>query len=257
MSAQFHDVASVAGEWFVRRSGEVTGPFASGRIRQDLLEGEISLEDEVSHDQVHWQVVAQVTEVVPRALRVDPASEESLLRAQRRQEQRKAYLTILLAIGLFGLALAITMLLDQTVPVEEADCGSAPAPGVQWPHCQLQGLEAAGAQLQRSNLASANLAGSNLAGTDLRQASLRFSNLGNASLVQAQLQQADLTGADLRNADLSQAVLEGADLSYADLSGARLDGARFEGARLGDAIWTDGRHCAPDSIGSCQPKPTP
>ncbi|MCX7627649.1 MAG: pentapeptide repeat-containing protein [Methylophilaceae bacterium] len=51
-----------------------------------------------------------------------------------------------------------------------------------------------------------------------------------------------LVGADLRGANLTNANLYGANLSYAQLEGADLSGA----------IWTDGRQCAPGSVGRCK-----
>lgn len=251
MDTQILDSDIVTEKWFLRRSGEVSGPYPSVRIRHDLLEGQIGMEDEVSRDQTHWQRVAAVPEVVPHALRVDPDEEEAVLSAQRWREQRKAYLTILLAVGLFGLALAITILLDESVQEPVAACDLPPSPGVQWQHCVMKGLQAPGADLRGAGMSSANLSVAHLAGADLRKADLRFINLSGANLALARLQQADLTGADLRGADLSEANLSGADLAFADLTGARLEGALFNGAQLRNTIWRDGRHCAEASVGSC------
>lgn len=251
MNTEILDADGSADSWFVRRGGEVEGPFPSGRIRHDLLEGQVAMEDEVSRDQQHWQRVAEVPAVVPHAFRVDPGEEEAALSAQRWREQRKAYLTIMLAVGLFGLALAITVLLDQTVPQPAATCDTPAGPGVQWQHCLMKGMQVPAADLRGANLSSADLSGGNLAGANLRKADLRFVNLGGASLALSRLQLADLTGADLRGADLSSADLSGADLSYADLTGAHLEGALFNDAQLNGAIWTDGRHCAEGSVGRC------
>lgn len=248
---QILDTDIVTEKWFLRRSGEVSGPYPSVRIRHDLLDGQVTMEDEVSHDQIHWQCVAEVTEVVPHAMRADPDEEAATLGAQRWREQRKAFLTILLAVGLFGLALAITVLLDETVPVQMAACDAPPGPGVQWQHCLLMGLDAPGVNLHGANLASANLRAAQLSGADLQQADLRFINLSGANLALAQLQGADLTGADLRAANLSGVNLSGADLSFTDLTGAYIEGASFDGAKLGETIWIDGRHCAGSSVGVC------
>ena len=56
----------------------------------------------------------------------------------------------------------------------------------------------------------------------------------------------------LRQAKLNNARLENADLSYADLTGADLSGVRMHDTKLGNAIWTDGRRCMPESVDTCR-----
>ncbi len=63
---------------------------------------------------------------------------------------------------------------------------------------------------------------------------------------------ADLRGAELMGVRFRQANLRYADLRQANLSGADLSGVDLTGARLGEAIWTDGRRCAVDSVGTCR-----
>lgn len=65
-------------------------------------------------------------------------------------------------------------------------------------------------------------------------------------LVGADLRDAKLIGTRLRNANLTHADLRHANLAQADLSGARLEGARLE-----EATWTDGRTCGRGSVGRC------
>lgn len=63
---------------------------------------------------------------------------------------------------------------------------------------------------------------------------------------------ADLNGAELVGTSLQRTNLSHADLRHANLTQARLDNADLTGARLGEAIWTDGRICAADSVGQCK-----
>ena len=81
----------------------------------------------------------------------------------------------------------------------------------------------------------------NWGGCDKRGAALAGALLRNADLHGAKLVAADLTGADLSGADLS-----GANLRYAVLADALL-----VGTRLDHAVWSDGRTCAPGSVGAC------
>jgi len=46
--------------------------------------------------------------------------------------------------------------------------------------------------------------------------------------------------------------LDNADLSYADLTGADLSGVTMRNTKLGNAIWTDGSHCLPNSVDRCR-----
>jgi hypothetical protein len=142
--------------------------------------------------------------------------------------------------------------------------------------CDLDGLDlkdvvAPGADLAGANLQAVDAAGIKLAGAKLAGALFRLAKLGGADLSGADLTNADLTGADLTNANLANAKLNGAILDSANMAGAKLDGANLTnanasfanlagasltgatltGLKLGSATWTDSRHCADGSVGSC------
>lgn len=139
------------------------------------------------------------------------------------------------------------------VPERHIDCASAPAPGVQWSNCRLEGLGAPGVDLREADADNADLRGAELRGADLRQSNLAYTNLSTADLSYSDLRGARLVGAGLRRTDLSYTRLAGADLSYADLRGANLGGAELADVRLDKAIWLDGRVCAAGSVGRCAP----
>jgi len=102
------------------------------------------------------------------------------------------------------------------------------------------------AKLEKADLQSVDLSCANLQNAELDKA-----NLQNVNLAKANLQNAELEGANLQNADLTKANLQNADLEGANLKGAKINGANFKGAELGYVVWTDGRVCAEDSVGSC------
>ncbi len=133
-----------------------------------------------------------------------------------------------------------------------AKCNAAPAPGVDWSYCTLEGLRLIKADLSRADLRSVNLRGADLAGARLVEADLSYGSFGTANLAGADLTAARLVGTGLGGADLRGADLTRSDLSYANLRGARLAGARLTGANLDQAIWTDGRICAQGSVGRCR-----
>jgi uncharacterized protein YjbI with pentapeptide repeats len=112
-------------------------------------------------------------------------------------------------------------------------------------HSSLRGARLENLRLAGADLRRADLQGSGLSGTDLESADLRAANLSNAALVGARLTGANLSGsavvrAQARLAHLVAANLSGADLRHADLRGsdlrlALLRRANFAGADLREA----------------------
>lgn len=135
------------------------------------------------------------------------------------------------------------------------DCRAAPAPGVNWDNCFMDGVRLAGEDLRGARFYNARLTGADLGRATLAGANFSYAIMNLADLAGADLEGARLIGASLRRADLRGARLDGANLSYADLTGASLEGASFEGAWLDHAIWPDGTVCAPGSRGRCLPAP--
>ncbi len=76
--------------WQVRRKGAVQGPFPSGTLRRFLLVGRISLDDEVSFRQDHWQPVRDVPEVIPPEVRKALAGgdPDAILPSRMREDER-------------------------------------------------------------------------------------------------------------------------------------------------------------------------
>lgn len=52
--------------WFLRRDGQVSGPYPALLIRRDLMLGRVQASDEASVDQVFWTPVGQVPDFQPR-----------------------------------------------------------------------------------------------------------------------------------------------------------------------------------------------
>jgi len=156
-----------------------------------------------------------------------------------------------LIVGLFVLGLYVYYE-GETMPVRLSDCNAKPGPGVNWNHCQLEGVQLAGLNLLGAKLNNTNLSGANLVRVQLGKADLAYANLSIASLVETNLKNSIVKGTNFRGADLRNVNFAGADLSHADLSGANITGADFSNAILYRAIWVDGRQCSPDSIGNCR-----
>ena len=152
------------------------------------------------------------------------------------------------------IALALAVMIGFGITFERdtgPDCDASPAPGVNWNYCDKAGADLRGTDLSGASMHNTRLAGARLHGARLTHADLRFADLTLAGLEGVDLAGANLTGADLIRARLVDTNLENANLAHANLTGADLSGVRLDGARLGRSIWTDGRICARDSIGTC------
>lgn len=288
--------------WFVRRNGQVKGPYPSGTVRRFVLLGRVQMEDQISPNRKRWQPVAEVPEVIPPEVRKafaegDPEqlivsrmrederngrerrvkSDDEVYRQRRKGERRQAELEIMqqhrkaktdllerrrkrplpvtamvVTATLVLLAIGFGLYLGAPPAIPDPDCNAAPAPGVNWRNCRLDGVVLEGFDLNEALINNGRMQRARLSGSQLNRGQLDYLDLSQADLSYAELKQATLKGATLRGADLSYADLSGADLSFADLTGANLGGARLDQVRLDNAIWTSGEQCSPGSLGVCR-----
>jgi hypothetical protein len=247
--------------WFARHDGLISGPFSEARIRQQLLEGQLTLMDQISLDKQTWQEIGKVPGVVPLQMRAESGDKAAIAQIEAREKQQskervrvKSVPVVPLAVSavvLIGI-LMVSLQIGMPEQIDTPQCDQPPAPGINWRNCLLLGIDVGSASLAGANLNSTvlrqgrfsatNLSAADLSYADLRKADLRYADLTNGLLVGANLQ-----GADLRDADLSAS-----DLRFADFTGARMDGVLLSGAHLDDAIWRDGRRCAEASLGVCR-----
>lgn len=204
------------------------------------------------HDDAHDQ---------RRGDRRQPESAQALLARQHHQEveaalrvRRERFAGVILALLLVLAALAWALWrlppvepVAVRLPAATPDCRAPATPQVNWRGCDKSGV-----WLRGVNLESAMLANTRFNSAHLALARLTYANLAGADLSFANLDGAVLEAANLQGANLAYADLKQADLRRADLRGARLEAADLTGARLGFALWTDGRTCAPESVGFCQ-----
>ncbi len=149
------------------------------------------------------------------------------------------------------------------VPAAHAGCSDAPAPGVDWRNCNMNGLKLPklfdlsastlrGATFDRADLSDVNLAGIKGSRSRFREARLRGAQFDGALLDGAEFLRADLTGASFRDANLRAARFQRAILRDADFTGAQIRNVKFDRADLSGATWIDGRTCADGSTGQCR-----
>jgi hypothetical protein len=261
--------------WYVRRQGQVKGPFPSGSIRRFLLLGRVLLDDEVSLNRADWVRVSDVPEVIPREVRkaLEQGKPVDLLPARLREDERngrdrrteadrgkaqqrrgndrrqseanvvrnhRAAKTDLRETSKqrkFPLSGLLVMGVLLLVAIGYGTYIGAP-PDLPDPDCGMEpgpGVNWRNCRLDGLTAESSDFQGGLLNNTILRDAHLSGSLFNNADL-----QYADLSGADLSHGEFRQAAMKGsglrnADLSYADLSHADLSFANLSGANLGGA----------------------
>lgn len=250
------------GQWYIRKEGEVSGPFNGSVIINHLIVGRLSMADEVSADKQHWLPLEKQTALHPdsshddkikryldertglerRQLQQAPPEDARQRRGDRRavepdiEQERRDLRRRLMAqyrqrrermfwplLITFSFLLVLTML-AVLFPTK------IPIP---LPNCSAP----AGPAVNWNNCLKTEAQLNNL---DMSNAKLRNSHLGNANMMNSQLQEADIAYANLRLANLSYSDLRGAslfgsNLSKADLSNANLNGADLAYADLSDA----------------------
>lgn len=282
----FEPETMVQALWYLRHAGRTLGPYPPPQVEELLLSGAITEEWEISLDEQDWLPLKesghfpvqksslqgrdaeksawieerqrararwrdgdaplpldeQLNETRRQALGLDQHRTEELVAEDRKRRPSLLIgLLALLALSAIGVSVwwgqkPIKASLEQAV-----NCAAPAGEGINWSGCDKRGSALAGANLRNARLERTRLEDARLAGAILEYANAKGANLRNA---------------DLRGAKLTAADLSGADLSGADLSGANLRYAVFEstllaGTRLDDAVWSDGRTCAPGSVGAC------
>jgi hypothetical protein len=277
--------------WYLWRDGVAEGPFPAGQIQRWVLLGRVRQEDSVSPDGEEWgRVDDWAEELVPEVLRADLTDPYNLQRleaarrwaderveddpesfdVERREEvgparqrmralHRQAFgekgnrgvwrigVAAAVVAGIIGLAWWASPRDEPPTP----DCAAAPAPGVNWSYCDRAGAELIGKDLSGSRMRETGLQRADLRGANLEGSDLSFALMGGADLAGANLRGARLFGTDLRGVRLNRARVAGANMAYANLRGASLERVDLSGVPLGNAIWVDGRTCAPESVGEC------
>lgn len=259
--------------WYVRRRGEVLGPYPAGLVSRYILLGRVVENDEVSVDGQKWRRVKDVPELIPEILKgdsSDPLVQERLQAARRwadernrdRRESPEDHAFRGQRGGKDRRQMEATELVEhrlsrnareQVIPVETQNrwammifvgmatvaAGlfilfySPPPPSSAGSDCQSP----AGPGMNWSNcvMDGVRLDARDLSGATFYSTSLTGASLRRSILKGANLSYAALSISNLQEADLSRAVLLGANLRRAKLANALLDDADLSYADLTDA----------------------
>ena len=256
--------------WFVRRNGDIRGPFPTTAITQFLLVGRLNKFDEVSEDKQVWQAIDDVEELVPEVMKADLSDsvQQSNLEAskhgaderggvERRHEddpehqeqregerrsaesidehaERQARMIERLAAAEQKAKRQNMIMVVVLVLVCAAMLGLMLVydPGEEIPDIDCTAVPASGI-----NWSNCDLQGADLNAVDLSKSHIRNANLSSASLFRANLQGVDLAYtnlglANLRMADMRSASLVGSNFRNSDMRGADLAGADLSYADL-------------------------
>lgn len=74
--------------WFVRREGQVKGPFLTAQVSRNILLGRLNYDDEVSADEVNWQKIIKHPELIPEVMLQEPVDQEKLEIAKIQVDER-------------------------------------------------------------------------------------------------------------------------------------------------------------------------
>lgn len=257
------------GRWYIRSKEQIKGPFPNQLISSYLILGRITLETEVSQDEINWAPVSNYKAMVPEVVlnAHTPEGARALMMARVREDERRAKAQgsveeerrledenqlIKLHRQLRDDVLArynqtsgkknrnIAMVVLMVVLFVALIVFYQPGDVVSGADCTAlakSGVNWSACNKQGQNFAGMDLSGSSLKGTKLNGADfsrtrLDASDLSYASLFHAQMIQSSLQNAVLKGANLRQADLRSANLQGADLSYSELVGTRLEGATL-------------------------
>lgn len=262
--------------WYVRRAGNVRGPFPEGQISSEILLGRIIADDELSRDRTDWKRLGELPQLVPGIMRQadnDTAEQRRVLarlREDERQHDRRdsgyapesaerrhgdrrtvesqdvvthrnrsrrwAEESIADESSLM-IPMAVGMLILFGLVLYFLWYRPVAAPAPR----DCTSLPGAGVNWNGCEMAGRTLSGAVLTGANLQNSILSRSDLSGANLERATLDYANLEGAvlraaRLRGASVKGAVLRDADLASADLRDTDLTYVNLQGAVLAGVL---------------------
>lgn len=260
------------GQWYIRKNGDISGPFNGSVIVNHLIIGRLDMDDEVSADKQQWLPLRNQPSLHPdisdedkarryldertgldrREQQQTPPPEANQRRGERRapemdiEQARRALRQHLLIryrqrreLMFWPLLITIAVLLFVAV-LAVLYPTKIPIP---LPNCSAPaeaGVNWSNCLKSQAELANIDMSGAKLRNSQLTAANMMNTKLADADIAYANLRHAnlsysDLSGASLFGANLGEADLSNADLTAADLAYADLSNARIGGAELSEA----------------------
>lgn len=255
-------------KWYIRKAGEISGPFSKQVIANNLKLGRLSANDELSADKISWTIIHLAEQLFNEQLsstntlslderdgfdrrqsetnqhskafearrqqdRRTPESYTQILRRQLRTElltkyRESAHYSKLPFFSLLFVVVFIALL--AIVFPTKIPSPSANCNATASPHVDWSNCSKLHIDLTSQNLTQAQLSNS-----QLFSAKLMNINLESANLAYADLRLSDLSYSYLAKTNFLGSNLQNVDLSYADLTEADLSFANLAGAKIGGA----------------------
>lgn len=278
--------------WYIRREGEVSGPFPTGQVVQYLVLGRFNSSDEASANQAEWQAITEIDELNQELESVPDQEQARRWADERRQDRRydkieereaddrrsgdslthqisRAAREMLIEsfwlssssgarasmifIGVVVLVIGVLIIFTPERGLFVEKCDAPFAQGVDLSQCDLADARINLANLTHSNLMGAHLQGAKVVNSSFMHADLQYIDLAHAKISNVSFAKSNIKGASFRKAVLKGINFSHADLSYADFRGAKLKDVNFTDANMSQAIWTDGQICKGKTIDTCRP----
>ncbi len=248
--------------WYIRRNGDVRGPFPTKAISQFLLLGRITKNDEISRDQEEWMKISNVVELHAEVKKAEMAEEADRLRleaakrgadergvhdrrkdddsehAEQRKGERRAPESEEMVVHRKNRVSERLEQVEQKAKQQNkilavilfVICGGLLSLFfVYQPEDDIAEIDCRAEPAAGINWSNCNFQGAGLDGVNLSKGHIRNANLSNASLFRATLEGTDLSYANLGLANLRMSSMSGANLTGATLRGADLRGADLFG----------------------------
>jgi Pentapeptide repeats (8 copies) len=255
--------------WFVRRNGEVKGPFMPAQITRNILLGRLKPDDELSSDEQHWQQVAMHRELYPDVLQESPVNDEKvdiakiqvdervadkrrekqkMAEDRRRTRDRRATESDAILVhrhhrkevadacknGMERPKIPILSILLIVIVIVGFGMLLKPEKKNLKSDCTLP--PNTGVNWSNCNFINLNAENQNLEFAILTDAKLNESKLSGVNLSGSDMAYAEIIRSDLSYANLKNVRLIGANLQHSDLSYANLEGTDFSYADLSNAL---------------------
>ncbi|MBL1140719.1 MAG: pentapeptide repeat-containing protein [Proteobacteria bacterium] len=231
--------------WFVKRNGEIKGPFLSAQITRNILLGRLRYDDEISPDEHNWQKIDKHRELYPDVLQETPVDEEKLEIAkmqvdervsEKRRQKNKMAQERRKTRERRGTESEIMLVhRENRNSLKELDKKHLKRPKLPVTSIALLiiVMMVFGFVLkpqEENGLIDCSLPagkGVNWHHCHFINLNIENQNLESAILTEATLNGANLMGVNLSGADMAYAVIKSSDLSYANLERVRLIGANL------------------------------
>lgn len=260
------------GQWYIRRQGEISGPFNGSVIINHLIVGRLSMQDEVSPDSKRWSPLLQQPNLHPenydeeKARRLldertgldrrqqqtprpehlkqrrgerrslEPQSEQErrdFRRQLMRQYHERSERMFWPLLITFSFLIAITLMAVLFPTTIPMPLPNCSSPAA--PEVNWNNCLKSQADLSNLDMHAAHLRNSHLSDARLMNTILADADIAYANLRHADLSYSDLRGAILFGTNLTEADLSNADLSHADLAYADLTNAKLGGTQFDGA----------------------